>query len=155
MTIVERLYEYMSVKGLTAYEVEKTCGISNGYLARQKQGSGNIGSEILVKILNKYPDINFWWLLFGKGNMLAGDNNNDLDGVSTDESNHDTNTQPHTQLHTHEEISMMSERVVVYEEMIKLLKEQITVLQAANADKDEIISLLKARLSHIKTPGKR
>ena len=68
--IIDNIYKYLDYKGITAYEISKKIGISNGYLAKTKQKKGNVGGQILEKIVSYYPDLNPTWLLTGKGHML-------------------------------------------------------------------------------------
>lgn len=68
--IVENIYKFIDYKSITVYEFSKLCGLSNGYLAKQRANKGNISSQIINKILKKYPEINLEWLLSGKGNMI-------------------------------------------------------------------------------------
>ncbi len=84
-------------------------------------GKGTIGSEILEKIHHHCPDLNLLWLITGEGHMLRSG-------------------------HPHE----LKEDTPAYQtkdDIIALLKEQITVLQQSNADKDKIIALLEKRLA--------
>ncbi len=70
MRLIERLHYYLEHKQITAYLFEKTCGLSNGYLGKQLRGKGSVGSEILEKIGEQYPDLNLTWLITGKGKMI-------------------------------------------------------------------------------------
>jgi hypothetical protein len=51
--------------------MERTCGLSNGYIGKQDHGKGSIGSNVLAKIEKHYPDLNLIWLITGKGHMLS------------------------------------------------------------------------------------
>ncbi len=59
---------------------EKEIKVSNGYVNSISKG---IGGEILLKILEKSPNLNIDWLLEGKGEMLKNN--------ATSKSNLDTN----------------------------------------------------------------
>lgn len=71
MRLIDRLYEYMAYHSITPYAFEHACGISNGYLAKQKNGKGSVGSEMLERIRQVYPDLNLIWLINGSGAMLV------------------------------------------------------------------------------------
>lgn len=45
MKAVDRLYEYLNIKGLKPTAIEKAIGISNGYLSAQKKRQADIGKE--------------------------------------------------------------------------------------------------------------
>ena len=66
-TVKERLIHYLKYKNIGQNKFEKIAGISNGYISNTK---GNIGSNILTKILDVAPDLNKDWLLTGEGEML-------------------------------------------------------------------------------------
>jgi hypothetical protein len=55
---------------MSAYAFERTCDLSNGYLGKQYRGKGTMGSEVLLKIQECFPDLNIHWLLTGKGRMI-------------------------------------------------------------------------------------
>ena len=68
--IIENIYTFLDFKGITAYQISKVIGVSNGYLAKTRQNKGNVGGHILEKMVSYYPEINSEWLLTGKGEML-------------------------------------------------------------------------------------
>jgi len=110
MRLIERLHYYLEYKQITAYLFEKTCGLSNGYLGKQLRGKGSVGSEILEKIGEQYPDLNLTWLITGRGKMIqsAGGGRSD------------------------ERWSMAEEDAVVYQvrkKVIETLYKQIEVLE--------------------------
>ncbi len=121
MRIIDRLYIYMDFKGMTAYAFERTCGIANGYLKKQYNGKGSIGSDILEKIHHHCPDMNIAWLLTGEGEMIIRDLDNEL---KEDEKKY----------------------ITIKDEMITILQNQIALLEKHIADKDKIISILEAQL---------
>ncbi|PZR27447.1 MAG: hypothetical protein DI535_10575 [Citrobacter freundii] len=73
MRIIDRLAAYLAFKEITAYSFERTVDVANGYLKKQLKGRGSIGSDILQRIYECYPDLDFIWLLTGNGEMLHDD----------------------------------------------------------------------------------
>lgn len=71
-TAKKRLIDFLSFLKIGQNAFEKKVGIANGYISHNK---GSIGSEIISKISESYPELNMDWLLTGKGNMINGDNN--------------------------------------------------------------------------------
>lgn len=110
---------------MTAYAFERACGIANGYLKKQYNGKGSIGSEILEKIHHNCPDLNVLWLLTGEGEMIIRDSNREL---------------------KEEEKKYMT----IKDEMIAVLQSQIVFLEKNIADKDKIISMLEAQINSSK-----
>lgn len=70
MRIIDRLYQYLQFHAISAYAFERSCDLSNGYLGKQYRGKGTMGSEVLLKIQECFPDLNIHWLLTGKGRMI-------------------------------------------------------------------------------------
>lgn len=55
----------------SARNFEDECGLSNGYLnSSMNSSSGNIGSDSISRIIEKFPMLNVYWLCTGKGDML-------------------------------------------------------------------------------------
>lgn len=70
MKAIERLYQYLEHKGVKPTRFEKNNGLSNGYLGTQLKRNGNLGEDILNKIIDNCLDLNPNWLLTGKGGMI-------------------------------------------------------------------------------------
>lgn len=70
MKAIERLYEYLKIKGIKPTRLEKEIGLSNGYLGTQLKRKGNLGEDILIKIIDYCLDLSPIWLLTGKGSMI-------------------------------------------------------------------------------------
>jgi phage repressor protein C with HTH and peptisase S24 domain len=64
--IKERLVKYLDYKGLSKYKFYKDTGISNGFLDKE----GAIGSDKCEIICTVYNDLNLYWLINGKGEMI-------------------------------------------------------------------------------------
>lgn len=69
--MLKRLKEYIDYKGISVSAFEKSIGMSNASFGKSLKTGGTIGADKLVNILNKYSDINVYWLIFGKGSMLV------------------------------------------------------------------------------------
>lgn len=70
MKAIERFYQYLDHKGIKPTRFEKHNGLSNGYLGTQLKRNGNLGEDILNKIVDNCLDLDPNWLLTGKGNMI-------------------------------------------------------------------------------------
>lgn len=71
MDIKGRLKQIRDYAGMGQTNFEKHTGISIGYFNKLK---GSIGSDTILKIVDKYPEINIDWLITGKGEMLKDNN---------------------------------------------------------------------------------
>jgi len=70
MKIIQRVFQYIDFKGINKSELERKCGVSNGYFAKMKARNADIGESIIFKILENCPDVSPDWLVFNKGDML-------------------------------------------------------------------------------------
>jgi hypothetical protein len=69
-TAKKRLLEFLAYLDIGQNAFEKKVGIANGYISHNK---GSIGSEIISKISEQYPELNIDWLLNGKGTMVVNE----------------------------------------------------------------------------------
>lgn len=67
MDIKERIKQFIKYLQIGQNAFERECRLSVGYI--NNVGS-SIGSNVLLKILNRYPQINPEWLLLGTGDMI-------------------------------------------------------------------------------------
>ena len=69
MGVVQRLQQFIEIKGISKYRFYQETGLSNGALDKGE----NLGSDKCEKILYVYPELNAEWLLTGRGSMLKGE----------------------------------------------------------------------------------
>jgi hypothetical protein len=65
-SIKDRLLKFIALNSTSLHQFEKKVGLSNGYMAKVE----SIGSPVIEKIAEVYPDLNIDWLFTGKGHML-------------------------------------------------------------------------------------
>jgi hypothetical protein len=128
MTVPERFYEFMHFKQLKPRAVEIECGLSNGYLGKQRKNKGSFGGNILCKIEQKFPELNMTWLLSGDGDML-NTKYREVRSLSID---------------TVEEESAFYGSA--QQEIISLLRRQIEQMESALSDKQKLILILEKQL---------
>lgn len=58
---------------------DSSIGVGNGYTSKQSKSSASVGSDVLEKIIDTYPELNPLWLVTGKDDMI-------LDPQKTEES---------------------------------------------------------------------
>lgn len=66
---IDRLKQFIAFKRLSDSAFEKAVPLSNGYISKLDKGTGDIGSGILAKIFEAFPDLNLIWILTGVGSM--------------------------------------------------------------------------------------
>lgn len=69
-SIIERVGQYVTSKGLSMRAFEQSIGASNGAIGRAVSKKTDIGTVWLSKIIDTYPEVNAIWLVTGKGDML-------------------------------------------------------------------------------------
>lgn len=67
MSVKNRLKEFIAYTGLTVSAWEKSINVSNGYVNGMVKG---IGEDKIRTILEVYPNLNFDWLMTGRGQMI-------------------------------------------------------------------------------------
>ena len=69
--VIDRLIQFQQSAGAGGMnKFEAYVGISNGYLSNMKKKEGAISSDVMLKVLAKFPDLNLDWLITGEGDML-------------------------------------------------------------------------------------
>jgi hypothetical protein len=85
-TPIQRLREFVKwaqSQGLckSEYDFERICGLSPKYISNNMHtGKGNIGTEMLGRIIKAFPQLNLAWICTGEGAMAmqgGGDLNAD------------------------------------------------------------------------------
>lgn len=67
---LHRIKKYIDFKGINISSFEKSVDFSNGSFASQLKKNKTIGVDKLENIIKKYPDLDVYWLLTGKGEMI-------------------------------------------------------------------------------------
>ena len=117
MTAKANLLKYLEIKSERKQDFYRKTGLSNGFLDK----NDHISSKNLEIIISIYPDLNLYWLITGKGDMLLDQDNN--------------GTSPPDQS---EVIQLLKEKVADQQEIIELLKDKIDVLQGGSASRINI-----------------
>lgn len=61
------------------YDFERMCSLSPKYISNNaNSGKGNIGTEMLGRIVKAFPQLNLAWICTGEGPMLMQDGENTL-----------------------------------------------------------------------------
>lgn len=76
-TPIQRLREFArwtQAQGFCKAEsdFERQCGLSTKFVANNSStGKGNIGTEMLGRIIRKFPQLNLAWICTGEGEMIV------------------------------------------------------------------------------------
>ncbi|NBV10268.1 MAG: hypothetical protein EBS04_02230 [Chitinophagia bacterium] len=70
MKPIERIAIFIYFKKISPHAFEQKINLSNGYFSKQLKHLGSVGSDILIKIYQAYPELDILWILTGEGQML-------------------------------------------------------------------------------------
>ncbi|QLE02776.1 hypothetical protein HX109_14830 [Galbibacter sp. BG1] len=70
---IDRIYSIIQSLGMSARQFDMSIGASNGYTLRMKKNHASVGSDILERIVEKYPFVNINWVVTGHGTMFGTD----------------------------------------------------------------------------------
>jgi hypothetical protein len=126
MKPIERIAIYLQFKTISPHSFERNINLSNGYYAKQLKNLGSVGSDILIKVHNHYPDLNILWVLTGDGQMIA-----ESDSTSSISNNED-----------------YPMRYISDNKKLKLLESDLEKLNVVIKDKEKIIGLYEFMLNN-------
>lgn len=69
MGVVQRIQQFIEIKGISKYKFYQEAGLSNGALDKGE----NMGSDKCEKIIYAFPELDPDWLLTGRGSMLKSE----------------------------------------------------------------------------------
>ena len=76
MNLSSRIKEFIHYKGVSIRSFEENVGCSIGVINRCITKNTDLTVTNLMKIINRYPELNSEWILTGEGSMLKDDNIN-------------------------------------------------------------------------------
>ena len=81
---IDRIVDFINHMGMSVRQFDISIGAANGYTLRMKKNNASVGSDVIERIVNKYPRISIEWLITGKGNMFKDEKREDDSLVSED-----------------------------------------------------------------------
>ncbi|OUR91991.1 hypothetical protein A9Q87_09320 [Flavobacteriales bacterium 34_180_T64] len=73
---IHRIIQFINHLDLSARQFDISIGSANGYTLRMQKNNASVGSDVIERIVTKYPQINLIWLITGKGDMFIEDASN-------------------------------------------------------------------------------
>lgn len=126
--MLDRIKEIIKHNQTNISAFERSIGTSEGVIRRALKNGTDIQGKWLVKIAERYPEINTTWLLTGKGSMLEPER------------------QPRI---IHEDVE--NYQISSQKTLIAALREQISLLKDANSMLKERNEELKAEVNRLQT----
>lgn len=129
--IIDRLVKYMNHKGLNPNKITVEAGLSVGLIGKAIKAKKGLHSDTIEKILQTYSDLDAYWFVLGKGEMII------IDEIK----------QPVDIF----KLDVSSEPILYSEsELVKTLKETVTNLRKdiedLKDDKELLKSIVKTKL---------
>lgn len=70
MKIIDRIIDFIKHKNMSMRAFDMSIKVGNGYTSKQSKSNASIGSDVLERIIDTYPELNPLWLITGKGEMI-------------------------------------------------------------------------------------
>ena len=139
MTTKERLKLFIQTQNLSVSEFEKSIKVSNGYV---NSITKSIQPDKLSLIVDKYPLINIYWLLLGKGDMLlpSGEPHEPASGAAGEQPAGDKSGGKSAMLVADEQQGYYPSSPTE-----QVLRQLVSALERTIKDKEKIITLLEER----------
>ncbi len=67
---IDRIVLFINCLGISVRKFDIKIGASNGYTFRMRKNRASVGTDVIERICNEYPELNPCWILLGEGNML-------------------------------------------------------------------------------------
>jgi hypothetical protein len=128
MKPIERIAIFIHFKKISPHAFEQKIDLSNGYFSKQLKHLGSVGSDILIRIYQAYPELDILWVLTGEGQMLKEEilNHQQIDNSILED---------FTNKYTNEN------------KKLKKLENDFDKLQTSLSDKEKIIGLYEFMLN--------
>jgi len=87
MKLISRLQLYINFKGISYNSFNKSIGATTGYISRMIKNEASVGSDMIEKIIEIYPDLNIYWLFTGNGSMIIDERLDPKNSIIIDQAN--------------------------------------------------------------------
>jgi transcriptional regulator with XRE-family HTH domain len=131
MSVQERFRELLFALNKNAAQLAKELSTSPTAIGNILKGDSLPSSKIIIPLIEKYPEINIYWLLVGEGKTFRKETNENkqVGGNKDDDS----------------KIQKLTTEIKYLKKEIKVLEASNTTLSNQIKDKDMIISLLQKK----------
>lgn len=121
--------KFIDYQRLTVFSFEKKLGI-RGTIDKAIKNKSSVRSDLLSKILEEFPNISAYWLITGKGEMLAQKNDY---GVSNDKTVHLVNESEIEYGSKTEVYELQKQMIDTQSKLIEQLQQKIDEMQSKDA----------------------
>lgn len=137
-----RLKEIAKNLGVSDSKLSNLLGKSDSYIRTM---SGNAGSDVISEILRKFPDINPYWLILGKGDIY------DKPPVPYTNTTQNTElSEPTMEYKKEQDVEANSAQFQELKEQLEFYKEMVSLLKEDIKQKNELIQgFLEGKITKI------
>lgn len=82
--MVDRIRKLIAYEQMNSSQFADEIKLQRSSLSHVLSGRNNPSLDFVMKIKQRFPEVNLEWLLFGEGNMLLGEQNNIVFGTVND-----------------------------------------------------------------------
>ncbi len=138
--MLTRLHQYVQFKKLSLNQFELSLEVSHGSISNAIKNNKGIGSKVIQKILDTYPELSAEWLLRGSGSMLLNNNEQILEHNSLLAHKHDLANGQAQELIRQIELASLSAWEKKYGLELKIIKQQLMTLFTAKLDSEKSVN---------------
>ncbi|HLR00363.1 MAG TPA: hypothetical protein VK102_08295 [Sphingobacterium sp.] len=132
-SIKKRILEYLDLKGISKYQFYKDSGIARGVLDK----NSGMSEDNIARFIAYAPQINISWLILGKGAMEGA-------GISQKQSqspiSNNTTSLENENRRLREELENKNKILEIQEELISLLRKEISRFEGHDPDNENPFS---------------
>jgi hypothetical protein len=70
---INRIIQLLHALRLSARQFDMSIGTGNGYILRMQKNNASVGSDVIERIIEVYPQVNLIWLITGEGDMFSAE----------------------------------------------------------------------------------
>ena len=72
---INRIVDFIHQMDMSVRQFDISIGAANGYTLRMEKNNASVGSDVIERIVKKYPKLNLVWLITGNGPMFIDELN--------------------------------------------------------------------------------
>jgi len=146
--MLDRILKIMDYNKFTPSEFADVLEIDRSRLSHILNGRNKPSLEIVMKILEKFPEISSDWLLFGSGNMLKNIETSNKNLNLINEKNKPTTAELDLNIpDTYNDVKNLNKQIEEEKDIKETIKETINETLTDNSKKDENLNLASQNIT--------
>ena len=137
---LNRLHQFVQFKNLSLNQFEKSLEVSHGSISNAIKNNKSIGSRVIQKILDTYPELSAEWFFRGEGPMILPSFHSETEDKGIQAQKLTSVPGVEQDLIRHLEIAVLSAWEKKYGHELKIIKQQLMTLFTAKLDNEKAIN---------------